>query len=77
MRHSFASIAALSGTSLLVIGKLLGHAQQATTFRYAHLAHDPIAAAGDAVARRIADAMAGAADAVPDLGSVSAPGRES
>ena len=66
LRHSFASVAALSGTSLLVIGKLLGHAQHATTFRYAHLAHDPVAAAGDAVARRIATAMAGTAAADQD-----------
>jgi integrase len=60
LRHSFASVAAVSGTSLLVIGKLLGHAQHATTFRYAHLARDPVTAAGDAVAQRIAAAMGGA-----------------
>ena len=58
LRHSFASVAAVSGTSLLVIGKLLGHAQYATTLRYAHLARDPVTAAGDAVARLIDDAMA-------------------
>ena len=67
----------MSGASLLVIGKLLGHAQHATTFRYAHLAHDPVAAAGDAVARRIANAMADASAAAPDLGPVAAPGRDS
>jgi integrase len=58
LRHSFASTAAQAGTSLLVIGKLLGHAQHATTFRYAHFARDPIAAAADAVAGRIAEAFA-------------------
>lgn len=61
LRHSFASTAAQAGTSLLVIGKLLGHAQHATTFRYAHFARDPIAAAADAVAGRIAEAFAGPA----------------
>ena len=66
LRHSFASVAAVSGTSLLVIGKLLGHAQHATTFRYAHLARDPVTAAGDAVAQRIAAAMGGTAAADQD-----------
>jgi integrase len=59
LRHSFASVAAGSGASLLVIGKLLGHTQHATTQRYAHLAHDPVKAAGNAAAEHIAQAMAG------------------
>ena len=37
IRHSFASIAAQSGASLLLIGKLLGHKKSRTTERYAHL----------------------------------------
>jgi integrase len=41
LRHSFASFAAARGASLLLIGKLLGHRQAATTARYAHLAQDP------------------------------------
>jgi integrase len=65
LRHSFASVAAGSGASLLVIGKLLGHAQQATTHRYAHLAHDPVKAVGDAAAARIAQAMASASERRP------------
>ena len=55
--HSFASIGASSGHSLLIIGKMLGHSQPATTARYAHLADDPVKAASDAVAARIAAAM--------------------
>jgi integrase len=59
LRHSFASVAASGGQSLVVIGKLLGHSQPATTARYAHLADDPVKAASDAVGRHIASAMEG------------------
>jgi integrase len=40
LRHSFASQLANSGSSLLLIGSLLGHTQPSTTARYAHLFHD-------------------------------------
>jgi integrase len=57
LRHSFASLGAGSGLSLLVIGKLLGHTQQATTQRYAaHLADDPLREA----TTRIASVISGA-----------------
>jgi integrase len=59
LRHSFASVAASGGQSLVVIGKMLGHSQPATTARYAHLADDPVKAASDAVGRHIAAAMDG------------------
>jgi integrase len=52
LRHSFASVLAGAGASLQLIGSLLGHAQIATTMRYAHLADD---------ARRAAVERAGAA----------------
>ena len=57
LRHSFASVAAARGDSLLVIGKLLGHAQPSTTARYAHLAADPLQQAADRVASHIEAAM--------------------
>ena len=57
LRHSFASVAASGGQSLIVIGKMLGHSQPATTARYAHLADDPVKAASDTVGRHIASAM--------------------
>jgi integrase len=57
LRHSFASVAASGGQSLLVIGKMLGHSKATTTARYAHLADDPVKAASDAVGRHIAAAM--------------------
>jgi len=56
-RHSFASVGASGGQSLVIIGKMLGHSQPATTARYAHLADDPVKAASDAVGRHIAAAM--------------------
>ena len=59
LRHSFASVGAGSGQTLLVIGALLGHTQSATTQRYAHLSDDPIRAASEAIGSRIAAAMAG------------------
>lgn len=59
LRHSFASVAASGGQSLVLIGKMLGHSQPATTARYAHLADDPVKAASDAVGRDIAAAMDG------------------
>jgi integrase len=42
LRHSYASKAASSGASLLMIGKLLGHTQAQTTQRYAHLVDNPL-----------------------------------
>ena len=38
-----------------MIGKLLGHSQVQTTARYAHLADDPVKAAADRIATRIAE----------------------
>ena len=54
LRHSFASGGLLVGEGLPMIGKLLGHSQVQTTARYAHLADDPIKAAADRIASRIA-----------------------
>lgn len=42
LRHSFASFALAGGTSLAVIGKLMGHKNQSTTARYAHLSDDVV-----------------------------------
>jgi hypothetical protein len=46
---------------LPIIGKMLGHTQAATTHRYAHLASDPVKAAVNSVAEKIAAAMQGKA----------------
>jgi integrase len=59
LRHSFASVAAGTGMSLPMIGKLLGHSQPVTTARYAHLAADPIRAASNLIGAEINAAMQG------------------
>jgi integrase len=69
LRHSFASVSAASGYSLVLIGKLLGHSQPATTARYAHLANDPVKAASDAVGSHIAAAMNTGTSEIVDLAS--------
>lgn len=53
LRHGFASLAAVSGESLKLIGAALGHRQTQTTERYAHLSHDPVRALADRTAGRI------------------------
>jgi integrase len=55
LRHTFASVAAEQGESLPMIGALLGHTQYATTKRYIHLLHAPVAEA----ARRVGKAVRG------------------
>lgn len=57
LRHGFASVAAADGSSLYIIGKMLGHTQAATTERYSHLDLDPVRAAADRTSRKIAAAM--------------------
>ena len=59
LRHNFASVAANSGLSLLMIGKLLGHSQPQTTARYAHLAIDPVREANQQVGKLISESMTG------------------
>ena len=54
LRHSYASGALLVGEGLTMIGKLLGHNKVETTSRYAHLANDPLKAAANRIATRIA-----------------------
>ena len=61
LRHTFASFGAGGGISLPIIGKLLGHTNQSTTQRYAHVANDPLRKASDRIASQIS-AMMGEAD---------------
>ena len=55
LRHSYASGGLLVGEGLPMIGKLLGHNKVQTTARYAHLANDPLKAAANRIANRIAE----------------------
>jgi integrase len=59
LRHTYASFGAGGGLGLPIIGRLLGHAQMATTARYAHLDNDPLRRASEAIAGRIAAALEG------------------
>ena len=49
LRHTFASLVASSGQSLLVIGELLGHSSPQTTKRYANLYEDSLRTAAEGV----------------------------
>jgi integrase len=59
LRHSYASVPATSGESLLILKTLLGHKRVATTERYAHLGDDPIRRAADRTGGQIADWLNG------------------
>jgi integrase len=73
LRHGFASVAVAGGSTLPVIGALLGHRQAATTQRYAHLSDDPLRAASEAVGRALDAAMnPPAKPAVADMGAARA-----
>ena len=57
LRHSYASFAVADGSSLYMVGKILGHSQVSTTQRYAHLRDDPLKAVVDRTGAKIAEAM--------------------
>jgi integrase len=57
LRHSFASFAVAGGNSLYLIGKVLGHSQNKTTEKYAHLDLDPLKPVVNRTAQTIVAAM--------------------
>ncbi len=57
LRHTYASIGAGLGISLPMLGRLLGHTQQATTSRYAHLAQHPVQVAAETIGAAIEEAV--------------------
>lgn len=61
LRHSFASVAVSGGSSLPLLGRLLGHSQPSTTQRYSHFETDPLRAASTKIAEHIESAMRGKA----------------
>jgi integrase len=65
LRHSFASVLASGGASILLIGQLLGHTQAATTQRYAHLFTDVLRDAVDRAGAVITAQSDTAADIIP------------
>lgn len=54
LRHSFASVGAANGDSMLIIGALLGHKSTKTTERYTHLSNHPLRSAADRISEEIA-----------------------
>ncbi|GJD86913.1 Tyrosine recombinase XerC [Methylobacterium hispanicum] len=60
LRHSFASVGASSGSSLPLLGAILGHRDPKTTQRYAHIARDPARAAADQVSDLISASLGSA-----------------
>ena len=65
LRHSFASVGAGGGLSLPIIGRLLGHTQQRTTQRYAHLGDDPLREAAERIGAVISGAGKPGAKVIP------------
>ncbi len=59
LRHSYASFSVGLGLPLQMVGKLLGHAEIATTERYAHLADDRIRQPNDRIGDHIWAVMSG------------------
>jgi integrase len=76
LRHSFASVGAESGMGLFIVGKLLGHADQTTTARYAHLGNDPLRRAAETVASTIAVAIGQMETSASDLNETPSEAKE-
>ncbi len=58
-RHTFASHAVMSGLDLYTVGRLLGHADNASTERYAHLADEHVREAAGRISGIVGAAMSG------------------
>jgi integrase len=57
LRHTYASFGVSQGMALPLVGSLLGHADAATTARYAHLHDDPRRQAAEAISSRVGAAL--------------------
>ena len=67
--HSFASHAVMSSLDLYTVGRLLGHADTASTERYAHLADEHVRAAAGCISSIVGDAMSGGRKREPGHGA--------
>jgi integrase len=67
LRHTHASVAVALNQSLFIVGKVLGHKRTQTTEKYAHLALDPVRAAAEQTAQRLAGALKGGKATVTKL----------
>lgn len=59
LRHTYASVGAMSGMGLGIVGKLLGHQTPETTAQYSHFADDPLRRASETIGGTIAAALVG------------------
>jgi integrase len=75
LRHTHASVGAGAGLGLPIIGKLLGHAQSATTQRYAHLDADPLRKASEHIGSQLASAMGERSGPDADIATLQIDGR--
>ena len=57
LRHTFASVALMSGETMRATGELLGHRNQKSTARYAHMRTEYLHDAAEAISTRIAATM--------------------
>ena len=57
LRHTYASFGVSQGMALPLVGSLLGHADVATTGRYAHLHDDPRRQAAEAISSKAQTAL--------------------
>ena len=60
LRHTVGAAAASAGTSLVIVGRMLGHRKARSTERYAHVTPDAAADTADEITERIAQSVAGA-----------------
>ena len=60
LRHTFASQAVLAGVALPVVARLLGHAGERMTLRYAHVSDRDVEAAAERIGAGLAAALVGA-----------------
>ncbi|MDE0241574.1 MAG: tyrosine-type recombinase/integrase [bacterium] len=56
LRHTYASIAVMTGENVLTVGRLLGHNDPGTTLKYTHLSDDKAAEAAEAMGSLLASA---------------------
>lgn len=57
LRQTFARHGAAAGMGLTVVGRLLGHADVKTTYRYSHFDADPLRRAANAIGSSLVAAM--------------------
>jgi integrase len=67
LRHTHASVGVALNQSLFIVGKILGHKRPQTSEKYARLALDPVRAAAEQTAQRLAGALRGRKASVTKL----------